>query len=60
MNSEMAYSQKAFYCIVLYTNIASVTSEANPHFRNKNTWSDDLKHYVWRLAATRILKLCLK
>ena len=29
-------------------------------FRNKNTWSNDLKLYVWRLEATSITKICLK
>ena len=28
-------------------------------FRNKNTWSDDSKRYVWRFEATRIIKICL-
>ena len=23
-------------------------------------WSDDLKRYVWRFKATRIIKICLK
>ena len=29
-------------------------------FRNKNTESDDLKRYVRRFEATRIMKICLK
>ena len=28
--------------------------------RNKNTWSDELKRYVWRFEATRIINICLK
>ena len=40
-------------CFPFFTSLYST-------IRNENTWSDDLKRYVWRFEATKIIKMHLK